>query len=676
MIVSKVMFRMLLLLLLLCMSLAWTTSCTSPPCANVCQDGQSACTAGGQSLIFCAKDANTGCWTWATLACYGENNQCISTAGKSTCSKGSHTGPCQDACKVGDQRCVEGGVETCEEKAGGGCPTWGSKRACATDETCTNGQCNKKPTTCQNTCQEGSIRCAGNAIETCRKDTKGCLQWSAGQACPTGQTCQNGICSSSCQSKCKSGDKRCVAKGLQTCTQISPECWDWGTAKACPSDQTCQTNQCTCKQECKLGDKRCVTKGLSSCTQSANSCKIWGAPKACPAGQTCQTNQCASTCKHACSQGQTKCDGGTQQQTCTQDSQGCRKWGTSQACPSGQTCQGDRCKASGCTDACKANTKRCYGNSVQTCQVGSNSCTLWGTAQSCPKGQVCDEGKCGVVNLNQRTQQQVCTRWKRDYPATSPLGFKNNGQKCDPGAISRGAINETMRRLSLYRWLVGLSPTVEDPALSEISQSCAILQANNDGPSPGVNSHKPPSSWNCYTQKGAQGSGASNLSWGVSNPADTISQYMSDARTPSLGHRLWCISPGLAKAGIGMATGSGRYRVASCLYVFSRSSGPTVDFVAYPPPGYVPLQAMGVGSRHSILDWSFNSTKYKVSSLTSVTLIRKSDGEKQTIKPRRIGGFGQPSGLSFRPRFPKAGETYTVKLGNVFSYTVKFFDCK
>jgi hypothetical protein len=227
----------------------------------------------------------------------------------------------------------------------------------------------------------------------------------------------------------------------------------------------------------------------------------------------------------------------------------------------------------------------------------------------------------------------------------------------------------------LYRYLVGLPGVTEESSLKARMQACAVMQANNDGPGGGVNTHNPPSSWNCYTQDAAAGAGSSNLSWGVNHPAETVTQYIADRGVASLGHRLWVISPGMGKTAFGLATGNGRWRVASCMYSFDRSGTATADFIAYPPPGPVPIQAMGSGF-NAVEDWSFNSGRYNTSGVNNVTLIRQSDNNTQTLPVLRIGSFGQAGGVSFKPRFPQAGETYTVQIGSVFSYEVRFFNCQ
>jgi hypothetical protein len=272
----------------------------------------------------------------------------------------------------------------------------------------------------------------------------------------------------------------------------------------------------------------------------------------------------------------------------------------------------------------------------------------------------------------------VCARWKNDFPIKVSTQFKQSAT-CDSGSISQGSIDDAIRRLNVYRWLVGLQPASEKKSLSEKAQKCSIIHAHNG---PGNNPHHPASTVKCYNADGARASGQSNLSWGMDHPAKTVSQYISDERVPSLGHRLWAISPGLLTTGFGMSQGSNRYRGwGSCMFVFEQSRAPAVDVVAFPPAGNVPIEAMG-NSRSSlgapVRDWSFHSSKYPISSSKlTVTLTRKSDGNVQTIKGKYLGrGYGMPgAGISFRPAFPSAGESYTVKLPNGHSYDVNFVSC-
>jgi len=637
--------------------------------------GAQRCDSANNAILVCAKGLSGECFTWGSIPC-SAGTTCQVSDGKASCGGGQG---CQDACDVGDKRCDGSGVQTCTANQNDTCADWAPAEACPSGQFCNNGACSSTPPTCPNACQVGDARCTGNATQTCEQGAGPCPTWGAATECPTKTVCQAGKCEDNCKNLCKAGDVRCSGNAIQACIEEqSSGCPLWGEPLQCPSGQTCQDGACKpdsgCKDACTDGDTKCDGDGVQTCAKGASGCLEWGATTACAKGQTCKAGKCDGACQDACKDGAKQCGAGGVQ-TCATGASGCLEWGAAKACPSGQSCQGGACKPT-CNNACTAGQKRCQGNNLQTCKKDAQGCLGWDAGTSCASPQICDAGKCvDPGDPSQRTQQTVCARWKRDYPKASAPNFKNNpAGSCDPGSISQASIDDAITRINLYRWMIGLTPAAEDKLLSQKTQACAILQANNDGPGGGVNAHKPPSSWKCYSSDGAAASGASNLSWGVSNPAATISQYISDYRVASLGHRLWIISPTFTKTGIGMATGSGRWRVASCLYTFARGSAPRVDYVAFPPPGFVPIQAMG--SRHPVKDWSFTSSKYKVSSLKEVIMVRKSDNDTQKLTPRRIGNYGHPAGLSWRPRTPKAGETYTVKFGTIYSYTVKFFDCK
>lgn len=640
--------------------------CTAGACkqstqCNSCTEGQKQCR--GNAIQTCVKDAK-GCTQWG--------NEAMCPTGKA-CSKGTCIESCKDVCTQGTKQCKGNAVQTCI-RAATGCTTWGSEKACGTQKQCTQGLCKR---ICQDVCTVGTKRCQDDSVQSCVKGAKGCTLWGAKTACPSGKTCsKQGICSSTCTNACVAGTKRCQGNTVQTCAKASNGCTQWGQDTACPSGKACSKGACiqTCSDACKVGESRCQSNAIQTCARASTGCLAWGRGRPCPPAHTCNQNKCVPTCSNACTAGTKRCQGNAVQ-TCTKAANGCTAWNTTSTCKSTEICSQNQCKPK-CPQACTSGAKQCAGNTVQTCSRNAQGCLVWSNGTTCSASKICSQGTCvSPTDPSARSQQTVCSRWKRDFPTTTPANFKNKGG-CDPGSISQGSIDDAIRRITLYRWMLGLPPTVEDKALSKQTQSCAILQAHNNGPTGGVNAHRPPSNWKCYQQTGASASGASNLSWGVGHPAETISQYISDERVPSLGHRLWIISAGFGKTGIGMATGPGRYRVASCLYTFARTAGPKKDYIAFPSPGWVPIQMMA-GGRHTVRDWSFTSSKYNLSQIKEIKLTRTSDNNIQRLTSfRKIRGYGHPSGVSFRPRYPKAGETYKVELGTVFSYTVKFFDCK
>ncbi len=643
-------------------------SCGAAPCPQLCIPDQKRC--GDQGVWWCAEEQTTGCYSWALLPCaagqactqQGETAQCSGNTSP-TCTQAEHHKDCQGQAVYWFDECNKARAKI---------------EDCVSPQVCQSGDCVDPNQGCTNACKLGDKRCSGNAPEQCiLNNTTGCTEWNNGKPCALGMTCQDGSCQQGCPPPCTEGDTRCQNNGLQTCQkQEGTSCLLWSQTLPCPTGQACQNGVCkaSCNNVCKDSDVTCQNNAMLACQKNAQGCWEWGVPKSCPQGQTCQNGVCQASCPAPCTLQQKRCTN-NKVETCQKNAQGCPGWKETQACTSSQTCEQGQCKDK-CPTACTENAKRCAATTVQICKKDSKGCLVWTQEQDCPTDKICSQGQCkSPTDPSQRTEQQVCNRWKADYPIKTQANFQSQGN-CDAGSITQGSIDDAVRRATLYRWLMGLAPVTENKAYSQSTQACAVLQANNDGPGNGVNPHSPPKTWKCYNATGASTSGKSNLSWGVSHPAETVSQYIADRGTPSLGHRLWILSPKLGQVGFGLATGSGRWRVASCMYVFDYSNsakGP--DYYAFPPPGIVPIQAMGAGTRHPVNDWHITSSKYKVSSLKQVKLTRLSDNDVQTLTPRGVGNYGNPSGLSWKPRFPKAGETYKIELGTVLTYQVKFVNC-
>lgn len=662
------MHRLILAIAVWVVLLSVLTSCGSTPCPQICTPDQKRC--GDKGVWWCAQEEKTGCYSWALLPCASNQTckqqdnsaQCLDSSNP-TCTQVEHHKDCQGQAVHWFDECNKP-----REKI----------QDCQSPLVCQKGACIDPNQGCTNACNIGNKRCAGNAPESCILNNEtGCSEWKTSPACPQGQTCQSGTCQQGCPPPCKEGATECQGKQLKTCQkQAGTGCFLWSQPLPCPTGQQCKAGVCeaSCNDACKQGQKQCKGNATQTCEKNVTSgCLEWSSPKTCPQGQTCQSGACKSSCPAPCKKDQKRCTG-NKVETCTQNAQGCLVWKQTSTCSAGQTCQQGQCKST-CPAPCQEHTKKCAGTTIQICKKDTKGCLVWTKDQDCPTDKICDKGACkSQTDPSLRTQQQVCQRWKADYPIKAQANFKSNGN-CDAGSISQGSIDDAIRRITLYRWLMGLAPVTEKKSYSQSAQSCAVLQANNNGPGGGVNAHHPPKTWKCYTSTGGATSGRSNLSWGVSHPADTVPQYISDRNTPSLGHRLWIMSPKLGQTGFGLATGTGRWRVASCMYAFdysNKAKGP--DVYAFPPAGIVPLEAMGQ-RRYPVNDWHITSSKYKLSGVTSVKMTRLSDNDVQTLTPRKIGNYGNPSGLSWKPRFPKAGETYKVELGTVYTYQVKFVSC-
>jgi len=272
-----------------------------------------------------------------------------------------------------------------------------------------------------------------------------------------------------------------------------------------------------------------------------------------------------------------------------------------------------------------------------------------------------------------RTQSEVCAAWSAaQQQRAAGDGFTTSTTTCDPGQLSRDALDDGLARLNFYRWLVGLGPTTDDATDNDAAQKCALVSAwNAAGPS----AHYPPATATCYTPEGAAGAGSSNIAWGASSAANAIDLWMIDfGNETTFGHRRWLLNPPLNPVGLGHYRGGNNYGSASCIRVFGGGgTGPSPSWIAFPPPGFVP---------ESIAQWHWTVHGNIPLSGTTATVTRVSDGAALPVTFQILSGFyGQAAASLVRDGWnPVAGETYRVTVtgtGGVgtLTYDVKPVSC-
>jgi hypothetical protein len=294
------------------------------------------------------------------------------------------------------------------------------------------------------------------------------------------------------------------------------------------------------------------------------------------------------------------------------------------------------------------------------CDVNSNTC-------ACEPGYLVSAGACAVAPAGdpaQRPQNDVCAAWKLGRTITDPKPWKAGAMQCDPGTLSRAGIDDTLRRVDLYRWLAGLYPVTDDPTWDTNDQLCAVMEAAN-----GMLNHTPPMNWKCWTQAAYDASSSSNLAWGPSNAADSIDMYLDDNGTPSLGHRRWVMNPPLDGVGVGFAN------TFSCLHVFGGGNQtPAAKWQAVPNQGFVPLPLAGFAT------WSFHAAGVTFGN-AAITVVRVDDGMNLPVSIVQLpAGYGVDAvGFARGGWQAEAGKTYRVTvagtgLGKV-TYDVKPVNC-
>jgi hypothetical protein len=306
----------------------------------------------------------------------------------------------------------------------------------------------------------------------------------------------------------------------------------------------------------------------------------------------------------------------------------------------------------------------------QYCEAATGTC-------QCSPGFLSQNGTCEPAppgDPSTRTQDEVCQKWKEGHVVTTPSPLVTSGADCDAGTLKQGAINDTLSRLNMFRWLAGLGPTTDDPALDAGAQLCANLESWWDW-SMGGSPHFPPASSKCFTQQGADFAGQSNLAWGSGHPAQAMDQYMEDnGNATTMGHRRWIVNPPLNPVGIGYWSGGGQYGDAQCLRVFGSSgNGPNPDWVAVPNQGFVPIEM-------AQWTWTFHGNQGGVPN-AQISVLSVDDNMPLSVQVNTLSqGYGEEA-IAWVPEGwqAQAGKTYRVTVTGVSGgdvvYDVKPVNC-
>ncbi|HJL17005.1 MAG TPA: hypothetical protein RMH99_15175 [Sandaracinaceae bacterium LLY-WYZ-13_1] len=245
-----------------------------------------------------------------------------------------------------------------------------------------------------------------------------------------------------------------------------------------------------------------------------------------------------------------------------------------------------------------------------------------------------------------RTQAEVCDAWNAGHVENASPAWSPGAGTCDPGTLSPDAIDDTLRRVNMFRWLAGLGAVPHDGSRHDELMECARMMDVN-----GSLSHDPPMSWDCWTSGGASAAGRSNIALGYRTGAASIDGYMRDRNTMSLGHRRWILGARLGGVEIGSA-GRGH-----CLGVFGSGGSTDRAWSAYPNQGFAPIET-------AQNTWSVQAYSISFTGGSDVEVVRLSDGVALPVEVYQTGGFGPPPTIGFVPMgwSGEAGETYRVTI--------------
>ena len=261
---------------------------------------------------------------------------------------------------------------------------------------------------------------------------------------------------------------------------------------------------------------------------------------------------------------------------------------------------------------------------------------------------------------------------------TVEIGWTGNHEACSEGNTSQAFRDAVLQRINYFRAMAGVPANVKfSDELNQKAQKAALMISVN-----GRLSHVPDSSWQCYSLDGAIATRSSNLFLGVYS-WQAIDGYIQDAGSSNyfVPHRRWLLCPRTTPMGTGDTPPVSGYAAANALWVLGSMSEERPktrdDFVAWPPPGYVPYQVV-------FPRWSFAYDGADFAR-ASVSMTFHDNNVPVTLL-QVVNGYGENT-LVWEPHIrlgerPDTDRWYTVRVSNViikgfvwhFTYVVAIFD--
>ncbi len=243
---------------------------------------------------------------------------------------------------------------------------------------------------------------------------------------------------------------------------------------------------------------------------------------------------------------------------------------------------------------------------------------------------------------------------------------------CTPGTWAEPGPSNSLRLVNLYRFVAAMPAVTEDPSYDSFAQDCAVLQAANSAS--GL-THTPDASVPCYSASAATGSAHSSICGGQG--VECIDLYMQDGDSPEMGHRRWIFANYLGPVGFGSVGTGYPSATGSCFYQPAGTSNANMPFVAWPPPGEVPVQAITTTDADTA-GWSIQSDSINLNSATATV----TDGTMS--RPVTVSALPENYGSTYAIRVlpngwtSMAGHSYSVVVGGIsgaINYTVDVVDC-
>lgn len=259
------------------------------------------------------------------------------------------------------------------------------------------------------------------------------------------------------------------------------------------------------------------------------------------------------------------------------------------------------------------------------------------------------------------------------------IEWNGNHKSCSPGTTADDFRNAVLQRVNYFREMAGVpADVVFTDEYNKKAQQAALMMSCND-----TLSHDPEDTWVCYTADGDTAAQRSNIFYGY-NGWKAVEGYIKEpgSNNYAVGHRRWVLYPQTKFMGTGDVPAAGGHEAANALWIFDdnlygKRRDTRYEYVAWPPPGYVPYQVV-------FPRWSF---AYAGADFSSAAVSMKSGGNNYTVHIQPIvNGYGENT-LVWEPvldfeRPPGSDRFFYVSVTNVlingsprdFSYTVIVFD--
>jgi hypothetical protein len=285
------------------------------------------------------------------------------------------------------------------------------------------------------------------------------------------------------------------------------------------------------------------------------------------------------------------------------------------------------------------------------------------------------------LTLNRTNRSDVVNFFQTVYRASEgvPIGWNGDRASCNAGTNSQAYVDATVLRVNFFRAMAGVPADVISSNIWNLKcQDAALMMLRQ-----GELSHTPTANWLCYTADGAEAAGRSLI--GLYEGPSAVDAYMDDFGfgNATVAHRRRILFPPQKIIGTGTIPAIGGFPCNALWTGGGAGVRPAQpEWVAWPPPGYVPWQILPPLSER----WSF--TYSGEATFADATVTMKSSGTNVPVFVEyRERVYGRDMGIIWNPinlpkGAPRLDTTYTVTISNVlvdltyesFTYDVTIID--